>query len=294
MRELRNVLGQTFGTKKARKAIASVTENAISPDKSARALANGGKAPKLDSAAAAMIANIAEATAGMATREELAKAAEESKPRPKGNFSATDVKDVYTIENLVGVDTMKLVPVREWKETVKAKKEVIVSSRFVARRIENAASSTEKLKILRYMLLLIDFYNSIRPGRNPRMLPKRDQLKTILGDMPEAVLEGVKRKFTTDGTISKFQTDLLITHLCAFACLVDNFELDIWDLKEDLKLETKDMSVYFHEIGARVTAFSKVEGKKMGLENAEIAQRRTAKLKLPLEFPKVSQGRRRK
>ena len=292
MRERRNDLGQTFGTKKAKKAIASVTENAISPNKSVRDLENGGKV-KLDAASAAMMESMAAATAGMATREQLAAEAEGAKPRPKGKFDANDVTEVYTVDSLIGLDVMKLIPVKTWQDTIKSKKEIRVASQYVARRIANAASSVEKLKLLRYMLLLLELYNSSRLVRGVRILPKRDDLKRILDEIPEVVMEGVRRKFADAGSMSKFQQDLMITHLCALAFLVDNFELDTWDLKEDLKLETKEMAQYFHEIGAKISAFSAVEGKKMGLERAAIAQRKIAKLKLPLDFPRVAFGRKR-
>jgi DNA-directed RNA polymerase I subunit RPA49 len=292
MRELRNDLGQTFGTKKAKKAIASVTENAISPDRAAR-LADGGRSAKLNSGAMAVLANIGEVAAGMATQEELAQEAEAAKPRPQGNYNATDIKDVYTVEVLIGIDIMALIPVKEWKDTITSKQEVRTSSRYVSSRLGRGTPSVEKLKLLRYMLLLIEFFAKARPARGGRMLPKRDEVKQILNGMPEAVLEGVKRKFTTAGMLNKYQSNLLITHLCAMACLVDNFEVDIYDLQLDLRLETKEMSQYFHEIGAKVRAFSASEGKKMGLDKAMIAQRRTAKLKLPLDFPKVSFGRKR-
>lgn len=291
MRGLRSALGQTFGTKKARKAIASVTENAISPDKSARQ-ANG--ATKLESASAAMIANMAATTAGMSTQAQLQEAADAAKPRPKANLNATEVKDVYSVDSLVGLDTMKLVPVRQWQEMVKSGKQVFVNSRHVAERIVNAAMhGVEKLKLLRYMLLLIEFYNACQPTRGGRKLPRRDETKKILGDMPEAVLEGIKRKFSDAGVMSKFKVDLLITHLCALALLVDNYEVDMYNLKEDLKLETKPMEQYFREIGAKSSALSQVMAKSKNLDKVQAAQRKMAKLKLPLDFPKVGFGRRK-
>jgi len=241
-----------------------------------------------------MLANMAEATAGMATQEELARIAEASKPRPTNNPHATEPKEAYPIETLVGLDTMKLIPVRQWQESIKAKREIVTNSRFVAHRIQNFVSNAEKLKLLRFMLLLLDFYNASRSGRGGRTMPKREDLKKILGDMPEAVLEGVKRRFSEGGTMPKFKVDSLIMHLCALACVVDNFEVNTWDLKEDLKLETKEIAQYFHEIGAKITGLSDVERKRLGLEKAAAAQRKVAKLKIPLDFPKVSQGRKRK
>lgn len=291
MRELRNTLGQTFGTKKARKAIASVTENAISPDKSARNLANGDKPPKLDAASAAMLASMKEATANMATRAELAEAADASKPRPKANLNATDVKDVYTVESLIGEDILSQVPVREWQVAVKSKKEVVVKSRFVARRIQRLSTDVTKLRTLRYVLCLLDFYNSAKPVRGGRTIPKRNDLSNALGDVPDAVQQNIRRKFSTAGNISKFQGDLLITHLCALACLLDNFEVDMFELKEDLKLESKEIAQYFHEIGSRIVAPTENQRKALGLDKASAAQRKFAKLKLPLDFPKVAFGR---
>jgi DNA-directed RNA polymerase I subunit RPA49 len=292
MRELRNTLGQTFGTKKARKAIASVTENAISPDKSARNLAANGTT-KLDSASAAMLANMAEATAGMSTREQLERAVDAAKPRPKANLETKDITEVYTIDTLIGVDTMKLIPVRQWQKDMKDKKEVMVTSRFVANRLRKFADQVEKLKMLRYMLLLTDFYNATRPTRGGRSLPRRDELKTILGEMPEGVLEGVKRKFADGTMMSKFKADLLITHLCAIACVVENYDVDTWDLKEDLKLDVAGITQYFKEIGAKVTGFTETMRRQMGLEKAAAAQRRIARLKIPLEFPTARFARKK-
>jgi DNA-directed RNA polymerase I subunit RPA49 len=293
MRELRNALGQTFGTKKAKKAIASFTENAISPALSARLQANG-KAPKLDSAAKAMISNIAEATAGMATREELAAAADAAKPRPIPNIAATEVKDVYTTDSLIGDSIMVMIPVKGWSDTLKAKKEVITNSRYVSHRIAKMASNVEKLKILRYMLMVLEILRVSKASKGTLMIPRRDELKNALGDMPESVLDNFRRRFTDMGVITKFKLDLITTHLCAMACLVDNYEVDVWDLKEDLRLEIKQIVQYFQEIGARIANFPDAERKRLGIERAAAAQRKLAKLKLPLEFPRVAFAKARK
>lgn len=291
MREQRNHLGQTFGTKKARKAIASFTENAIAPGRAAK-LANG-RAIKLDSATQVMLSNIADATAGMASREELAAAADAAKPRPTPNLAAEDIKDVYTIDSLIGANIITHIPVREWVKALKDKEEIVTNSRFVSHRVAKVNANVEKLKILRYMLLAFEVLRVSKPVRNARLLPRRDDLKSLMADMPEAVLEAFKRKFSESGQISKFKLDLLTTHLCALACIVDNFEVDVWDLKEDLRLDIKPMSQYFSEIGAKVVAFPESERKRLDMDKVVAAQRRIARLKLPLEFPKVAFGRKR-
>ncbi len=40
--------------------------------------------------------------------------------------------------------------------------------------------------------------------------------------------------------MTKWRVDYLVTHIAALALTVDDFEVDIYDLKEDLRLETKE------------------------------------------------------
>lgn len=292
--QLRNDLGQAFGTKKARKAIASLTENAISNKSAHQTSPGGSQRTKLDSVATAMLESMAEATGGMATRSELAAAVDESKPRPKANLAAEHVKDVYTIESLIGQDIIKMIPVKEWQDAVKAKKEVITKSKYVAHRLQKVASDIQKLKALRYLLCLLEFFGSTRPkGRGMRLLPHKDGLRAAISGVPEGVIEHIRRKFSVNGQMPKFQTDLLITHACALALIVDNFEVNMYDLREDLKLEVKEISQYFYEIGAKVFAANEIERKKLCLDKAAAAQRKFARLRLPLEFPKLKFSRRK-
>lgn len=286
-REQQKELGQAFGTRKAKKALASLTENAIGPTR-----AWGEKPAKMDSAAAAVVASMRDATAGMATREELIEAAEAAKPRPKANLDATELKEVYTIENLIGEEVFKSIPVLEWQTAVKAMKPVTVTSRYVADHVTKVANSTEKLKCLRYLLMLIEVHNNLRKRWGSHELPGRDDLRRITGNVPEIMLESVKRKFSDQGTVSNFKKDLILTHICALACVIDNFEIDMWDLRLDLKMEPKPMMMYFTEVGARIGAFPEARRAALGLDKAMASQRKFARLKLPLEFPKVSFGRK--
>jgi DNA-directed RNA polymerase I subunit RPA49 len=292
MMQLRKNLGQTFGTKKARKAIASLTENAINP---ARQTSPGGsQRTKMDSVTTAMLESIAETTGNMATREELSVAADEAKPRPKANLAAESVNEVYTVESLIDPEITKLIPVKEWRDAVKAGREVITRSRYVAHRLQKAASDVQKLRALRYLLCLLEFFSSARPkGRGIRMLPSRDALRAAVPGVPEAVVEHIRRKFSINGQLLKYQTDLLITHACALALVVDDFEVDMYDLREDLHLEVKEISKYFQEIGAKVMPANEVERKRLLLDKAAGQQRKFAKLRLPLEFPKLRFARRK-
>jgi len=293
MRDLRNDLGQTFGTKKARKAIASITENAISPSKAARQTSPGGtQRTKIDSVTTAMLASIGEVTADMSTREQLQAAADEGKPRPKANMAAEHVKDVYTIISLIGRDPMQALKVKQWRDAATNNNEVITKSRYVSNRINKVFKDAEKLKVLRYLLCLLEFFGATRlRGKMRRTVASKDELRAAV-EASETVVEGIRRKFSDKGEMSKFHTDLLITHVCALALIVDNFEVDTYDLREDLKLEVKDIKQYFLEVGARVAPANEKQRQALGLDKAAAAQRLFAKLKLPLEFPKTRYARK--
>ncbi|TQS36835.1 hypothetical protein Golomagni_02705 [Golovinomyces magnicellulatus] len=289
VREQRNILGQTFGTKKARKAIASITENAILPMSSQR---DSNELSKVSPATAVVLSNVAEATKNMKSRDDLARDADDVKPRPRAIENATNIEDVYTVESLIGTDIFMLVPIKEWQDKVKEHKEIFVSSKFVANRIQKNANDIKKLRILRFMLMLLEIYFKSRKSKEGRRLPKIDDLKEIIGDIPEAVLGAAKRKFVENGIINKYHADLLITHLCAMSLLVDDFQTDTYDLKEDLQLDLSQITRYYSEIGAKSHKLGKAEVERYGKVVA--SQRRVAKLKLPLVFPKLSFGGRRK
>lgn len=288
MRALRNELGQTFGTKKAKKAIASLTENAISGPR------DPNVKPKIDATAAAMLETMASTTADMASRAQLQMAADESKPRPKANLEATNIQEVYTVEELVGLEILKNVQVKEWQDAAKGNKNVETKSRYVANRLQRFASdpdNVQKTKLLRFLLALIDFYNVCKPARSARRVPDRSELREAMA-CQDSVIESIRRKFSTSSMMSKYQVDFLITHVCVIALMIENYEVDMFDLKDDLKLELKPMSQYFQEIGAKVGAAPAKEVNLNKWSKAQAAQHRYARLRLPLEFPKVAFARK--
>jgi DNA-directed RNA polymerase I subunit RPA49 len=289
MRDMRNDLGQTFGTRKARRAIASLTENAIS-GAAARATDGG---PALDPIAALQLATIGESVQGLASRDELVAAMDESKARPRANLAADRVADVYGLDELVGPEVLGGIETSEWQTTLRAKGEVLSTSRFVAHRVQRVAEDGERLRALRVLETLLRFYAATKQRRGVRTLPAREDLRRALAGVAEGAVEAVRRRFAPTGEMDKFHVDLLMTHACALALLVDAFEVDVYDLREDLGLEPRQMAAYFREVGARVTNIGLVEGQRLGLTKAAMAQRKIAKLRLPLDFPRAKFSRQR-
>lgn len=196
----------------------------------------------------------------MTTQAELQATVDDSKPRPKANLEATALADVYSIELLVGKDMLRQLPIREWEERIQENREVLMKSRFVSKRIEQVVKGGDikKIKLLRYMLILLDFFSALkgtsREGR--KVLPNKD-LVPLLG-VSEGIVSQIRKRFVEDGgyihmllanqnvcllilrsLMNKWHIDNLITHLAAMACVIDEFNIDTYELKEDLRLDTK-------------------------------------------------------
>ncbi|KAI0439305.1 RNA polymerase I associated factor, A49-like protein [Xylaria telfairii] len=271
MMELRNDLGQTFGTKKAKKALAAITENAIvDHDRKTNALAASSHA---------MITAIGEVTHNMASKEDLQAAADAAKPVPPGNFEAQEIQDVYTPQGLIGGELLNAIPIKDWQDAVKKGANKMLTSAFIASRLNpigEGPDSATRLKTLRYLDFLIKF-SKLAKGRAAR-IPAPDKLRQLLQPAPEPIIQSIRRKFSSNQLIDKFHRDLLYTHCCALAAILSNFEFETSKIRYDLGLDDKQFAQYFREIGGKIR---KATGAEKG------TQMQMAVLALPLEFPKV-------
>ncbi|RCI15889.1 hypothetical protein L249_3009 [Ophiocordyceps polyrhachis-furcata BCC 54312] len=245
-------LKQTFGTRKVKKMMRQTALNTI--DKST-------DTAKTQPAMKATLEAIAAATSRMATVEQLKAASEMSRPVPRPNLEAKKVEDAYDVGTMIGTDILNLVPIAEWQEKVRAGEAVETPSRFVSARLNKFAaddSLTEKLRILRYLELALRFYNCTKKqGRQVgRQLPPRAELRQALSPAPEAVVENLRRKFSDGESMLKFHSELLITHCCVLALILDGFQTVTLPLRQDLKIgDDKTMNQFFQEVGAKVKAF---------------------------------------
>jgi DNA-directed RNA polymerase I subunit RPA49 len=276
---MRMELGEAFGTKKAKKAIQAVAENAMLAAKSRG---------KLDEDDRALVNTIKDSSQHMATREELQAAVDMARPVPRGNFDAEEIQDVYVPAEIIGAEVLNAIPVMDWQEKVRKLEPVHVPARFVANRIVRVAGNedgVQRLKLLRYLLWVIIFFSTTRQGRErgTKAIARRNDLREALAPAPEVVIENIRRKFSDSGVMRKAHIDLLMTHCCVFASIIDNFEVETLDLREDLKLEQKQLNQYFMEIGARMRTSR--SGDKVN---------HIAKLALPLQFPKMRQPAKRR
>ncbi|KAI8944200.1 RNA polymerase I associated factor, A49-like protein [Xylaria longipes] len=278
MMELRNDLGQAFGTKKAKKALAAITENAI--------VDHDRKTNTLAASSQAMITAIGEVTHTMASKEDLQAAADAAKPVPPGNFEAQEIQDVYTPQGLIGGELLNAIPIKDWQDAVKKGANKMLTSAFIASRltpIGEGPDSATRLKALRYLEFLIKF-SKLAKGKIPK-IPHSDKLRQLLQPAPEPVIQSIRRKFSSNQVIDKFHRDLLFTYCCALAAILSNFEFETSKIRYDLGLDEKQFGQYFREIGGKV---KKATGTEKG------TQMQMAVLSLPLEFPKVRYQRQKR
>ncbi|KAI3336427.1 RNA polymerase I associated factor, A49-like protein [Xylariaceae sp. AK1471] len=277
MMQLRNDLGEAFGTKKAKKALAAITENAIAD--------TDRKPTTLAASSQAMMDSIKEVTDTMASKEDLQAASDAAKPVPPGNFEAQEIQDVYTPQGLIGAELLNAIPIKDWQDAVKKGANKILTSAFIASRLNavgEGPNSATRLKALRYLEFLIKF-SKLAKGRTPKV-PHSDKLRELLHPAPEPVIQNIRRKFSSNQLIDKFHRDLLFTYCCALAAILSNFEFETSKIRYDLGLDDKQFGQYFREIGGKV---KKVTGAEKG------TQMQMAVLSLPLEFPKVRYQRQR-
>ncbi|KAK5130756.1 hypothetical protein LTR08_001701 [Meristemomyces frigidus] len=288
----REQLGQEFGTKKAKKAIASKTENAISKGGPANP-----KAPQSDAAAAVLqsVADVVGATPNKAAVEQDLLA---SKPIPTPKLAAETVEEVYPLNTLLPPSDARLVPVKDWQEKARADEEIKFSHRFPASRIVAIGQSEDilKLKALGYLALLLEFHDALQnAGKSGKKVPKKDVFAKKLSPFwPESLIDSVRRRFSNSANeLPKWHLENLYTHICALSLYVDGWTTNSVELRDDLKMENKQISQLFGELGCRVGPPTEKERERMGVGKAMGGAMRMARLKLPLEFPKARIARRR-
>lgn len=167
-------------------------------------------------------------------------------------------------------------------------------------------------------------------GPGGKRLPTREDLRRVLSStgttpstsdgsssssgetLPDPIIDSIRRQFApSGGHMSKNDLTLLHTTICALTLHIppqpskdasgfggnapSELATDPSDLRDDLRLDNPTVTQYFRELGCRVDKPRDTEFAKWGVKGgkAEAASRRVARLRLPIEFPRVSRGGRR-
>lgn len=287
-------LGREFGTKKAKKVIADRTVNAI---------VNREPGKGKDKAREAILDSMAESALPTLNEKEQMEAELASKPIPRPNMEAKEVKDVYAFDTLIPPDHFNLINIKEWQSSAKAEQNINFTLRYPALRVAKLAKTDEivRLKALGYLTLLLEFNNALQhAGKAGKKVPQKNKLSQKLSAWPQALVDKVRIRFSDPkNELPKWNIENLYTHICALSLYIDNWITDSSHLRTDLKMENKDIARYFRELGCKVAAPTEAELKSVNewfggipMKKAVGASVRIAKLKCPPDFPKARKGRR--
>ncbi|RDI86487.1 hypothetical protein Vi05172_g3336 [Venturia inaequalis] len=282
MGSLRQTLGMEFGTKKAKKAIASLTENAITPQN-----AGASAGTRQNALTEAVLNNLATTTASIPTREEKQATIDSAHPRPVPNLDAIRSSEVYALKSLVSDEDLSRLAVKDWEDAIAAGEKIETNMRFVAFRLDALNGKTRMLKVMKYLHILLNFYIALKPLRGGgKKLPTREDLKKATG-ADGAILDGIRRNFAQGSELPKWHLDKLILHICALTLHIDDFVTDTHNIREDLRLEPQQMNQYYSELGCKVSQPTEKERTKFGLKSAAEGRSHTvARLNVPPVWPK--------
>jgi DNA-directed RNA polymerase I subunit RPA49 len=288
----REELGREFGTKKAKRALDDRTTNAIV------GRGSDNKQKTTNDVQSAILDSMSAPGGAAAMREDEAlEAALASKPIPKPNLAAATVEEVYPLNTLMPPQDAKLVSIKEWEENAKADIEMTLTHRYPGNRVEALGKREDilRLKALGYLNLLLDFHAALTSlGKTGKKVPRKEVMDRKLATWPEALVSSVRKRFANGANeLPKWHLERLYTHICALALYIDGYVTDTRDLREDLKLEQKELMQYFRELGCKVAPPTEKEREQRKLKKVEASMVKIAKLKLPLDFPKVRSGRKR-
>lgn len=192
-------LSLAFGSKKAQKAIRrAITDNAITfavPNPSGSSVTTN----VLEPAAAAILDVIDASAPSLHVQEEMKQTAEQARPGPKPHLTAETPAEVYPLEELVGLDVLPILTVRDWQEKVRAGEDIVTKSRYVSGRVREVVKSgnVREIKALKYLLLLVEWYQCLKSSkqRGAKELPSRDVLATSMHGTTEQLRESIRVRF---------------------------------------------------------------------------------------------------
>lgn len=286
----RLALGQEFGTKKAKAAIASLARNRIDLE-------------KLQDLEMDIVDTVKELTADLPLVQ-LIQAAPENSVVPPVNADATNVEDIYALDGIVPPLELSSIRVSAFLEESDpaARLELMpYKSAFVARHLDKLVLSLNerKLQMLYYVSLLMGVYQNRR---------KRDKasLMEALGNKPlELLVDGVLKRFTAHrrGDLGKakdrsfiFDThneDKLFCYMLALMFHIEGFFLELTPLSKDLNLKPSKLALLFKALGARIRPATVGMAEALGIPKKEASTYKIAELKVPFTPPEMVSHRRR-
>lgn len=290
---LRNALGEAFGTKKAKKAISDLERNRVDAD-------------KLADVAVDIVDTVKTASKGLPTKEEMETAIANDRPTPLANLDATDVEQIYPVENIIPSRELQFIRVNGiLKENDIAKKLEFFpyapeSSKYVAKKLTifKDPSQVVKLQLLYYLSLLLGVYEN-------RRCRSKEQLMEKLNSPPETLIDGILERFTVarGGNFGKSKNrsffidpqneDRLLCYILVIILHLDNFLVEISPIAQEIGIKPSKITSLFRIVGCIVKSATVAQAEAFGINKSDASTYKIASLKVPFKLPEMTRRGRR-
>ncbi|GAA6007435.1 hypothetical protein JCM11491_004162 [Sporobolomyces phaffii] len=324
----RALLGSTFGTKKAIRALNAQQRNKLTEESFGTGTVSRGLQSHLQ-------ASIEHASASLPTAESVEHAANVARPIPPPNFAAETPAAVYATDDVVStaeLAALDLAPflaapgVKERLALLPGRKPQFVWTKFrqlvparadVEGHVPNPSKKDrERLKLVVHLAYLFQFRQATLGGRPI----DRARLVEKLGSPPPVVVDALLDRYTEavrtphagagagSGTgaagreqrkVTSFTELKLLSYLLVVVLKVDGYSTDVASIADDLGMGKPKVQELFRSLGCQLVVPSATDREKlvatgMAATVAEAAKMKKASLKVPLEFPKERKGRAKK
>ncbi|EDK43077.1 hypothetical protein LELG_01255 [Lodderomyces elongisporus NRRL YB-4239] len=278
----RKALGEAFGTKKAKQALTNLEKNRIDAD-------------RLQDAEFDIVDTVQEGAAPV-------KVEEVTGPAPQPNVNATNVEDVYPLDNIIPQKFWNYIRVQllliDPKPLDSFPSQPSFVSSLLPRLIKN--KDVEKLQLLYYASLLAGVYEN-------RRVSEKQALLTRLQNKPsETLIDGILDQFAVSRStkvgkskdkaffIDPQNEDKLLCYLFIALLHLFNFSVELNPLAKDLKLKPLKLVGLFRALGAIIKSATVAEAEAYGIPKSAAGTYKIATLKVPFKMPEMVRRAKRR
>ncbi|KZT68077.1 RNA polymerase I associated factor, A49-like protein [Daedalea quercina L-15889] len=286
--QLRNKLGEAFGTKKAKAAIRAQERNRVDID-------------ALKGVTGHLQETIMENTSSLPTLEEAKEVVNSNRLIPPHNPDAERPDDVYKLHDIIPETEFNALSVAPFRSAQNDRERKALLpfrhsnwiNQHVFKLFQAPKLRKTDMKIVMYISAMFAFKLAARSVNDKETLQKK------LTGVPQIVTDGLLSRFTeSERDTNKIKVTsqaetMLMTYMLALCLRVDDFSTDTELIAHDLKLPVSKVNPLFKALGCNIRKLDHKDLKRLGLPDSA-AESKRAVLEVPVKFPqpRPKRGRR--
>lgn len=284
--QMRTTLGHTFGTRKAQKLLRSRELNQI--DSTA-----------LSDIRDEIVDSVSTATVSLPTKQEVEETKEKERLIPTFNVEATNVSEIYPIENIIPqkewqrirVDNILTELEPESRAAMFPYQSQYIKSRLTRNGELDAANSSDVnyTKLLYYLSFLLGLYQNRRSKKKQALVEK-------LNFPPDIVVNGALERFTSSFNAKskegRFVMDMggelkLFAYIAALALRIDSYILEVVPLANELNLKPAKLNEILYAMGCNIKVATAAQAQELKLNRSLATTYKIATLSVPFKAPEL-------